>query len=490
MQELKYLLENEIYSNNKNIQKEISIFERKNLKYRNIELNKNLCLILKNKGNEKLMLIGFPFPLISYPLRKFKAKQETLIFIFLKGPIIRDYQRLSFLESIKDIADTEYNEIDSLKKFREITENLCRKFKKANYYDPYSFQGDSFIGLHFIDNFIKKYNLKLNKIYSENYLSLSIVAKSQGYIGSLEHNKNVLNIFADLIDNQWDRTSYLVKSLTKQSLPSIICGRDLIIVPSKNKINIYHFNRENILLIKENIEDYMNKCLLPFLNPSKNSFKLKEGQSKNIIINPFGSDISKNIPEDIILNLSRHFKNSYPNAKLLLISGFKNSYSHMLWISKLKGLLLEEDIKNIIFRNYGSFEEIKKDILRYNCSLGITADTSIAHLFNFLGLKNITFFNLERCDLKSQQSLSSDSPLGFCRYGNTQYPAIFYGKNKNYLIKGIIQGIDYFIGKNKSLKWTNLIFNKNILVSHIGKDNLDFIDANIKINPRYKLKDD
>jgi len=234
----------------------------------------------------------------------------------------------------------------------------------------------------------------------------------------------------------------------------------------------------------------MNKCLSPFLNPIPNRFKLNENKSNNIIINPFGSELLKNIPEELIFKLSKHFNKNYPKAKLLLISGFKNSYSHMLWISKLKGLLYKEDLKNIIFKNYGSFEEIKKDVFRYDCSLGITADTSIAHLFNFIGLKNITFFNLERCDLKSPQSLSSDSPLGFCRYGKTQYPAVFYSKNKKNITKGILQSIDYFLGKNKSLKWTTLIFNKDILISNTSKDNFELRNANTKINPKYKLEND
>lgn len=489
MQELKHILKQEISRNKTHIQKEISIFNDLKLQYANIEINKNIQLVLRNKGSEKLMMIGFPFPLESYPLEGFQANNETLIFIFLRGSFVRNYQRKLLLNELTKLRKVNYEEITPLQKFRKLTELLCNKFKKTNYYDPYSFLGDSYIGLHFIENFEKTFNLKINRIYSENYKDLLTSAPVKGYIGTVTANNNTLNIFSDLIDTQWNRTKHILKCLTKQNSPSIICGRDLIIIPDKNAINIYHFKREDVLLKKENIEDYMNNCLLPFLNPKTNSFYAQNKKSKNIIINPFGSEQIKTIPQKIILDTSAHFKKHYPQSKLLLIAGFNNSYSHMLWISKLKGALSDQNLDNIIFKNYGSFEEIKKDIERYDCSMGLTADTSVAHLFNFLGLKNITFFNLTRCDLNSPQSLSSDSPLGFCRYGNVQYPAILHGDDQNKLINGVLQAIDYFLGKNKTLSWCNLIFNDFILISKIDKTNRDLIKANKKLNPRYKLND-
>jgi hypothetical protein len=119
--------------------------------------------------------------------------------------------------------------------------------------------------------------------------------------------------------------------------------------------------------------------------------------------------------------------------------------------------------------------------------LGITADTSIAHLFNYLGLTNITFFNLNRCDLKSPQSLSSDSPLGFCRYGSTQYPALLNYGSQDRLIKGVLKATDYFFGKYKKQDWCDMIFDKKILTSKIKTNKNNLIQANKKINPRYKI---
>ncbi len=489
MHNLRAYLGKEIIENRKAIQREISLFETKKQTYRSIPLNQELIMILRNSGNEKLMMIGFPFPLESYALKGFKSKKDTLVFIFLRGTVVRNYQRKVFLDGMKSVKPVKFVEIKSITEFREIVRNLTKRYKLADYYDPYSFLGDSFIGLHFIENFIQTQQLKLNTIYSENYKHLAIVSNTKGYIGDVETKKDIINIFADLIDTQWNRTKYLVKSLAKQNLPSIICGRNIVVIPQKDRIDVYHFSKDDVLLKSENIEDYMNKCLYPFLEPVSSNFKLHIGKSNNIIINPFGSESSKTIPEELILKLAQHLKIEYPGSKILLIDGFRNAYAHLLWNSKLKGLLSENHLENVLFKNYGAFEEIKKDISRYKCALGLTADTSTAHLFNFLGLRNITFFNLERCDLMSAQSLSSDSPLGFCRYGPTQYPALLNYRESDKFMRGVMMAIDYFFGKNHNLDWCNIIFDEKVLLSKIGKSYPDLVIANKKISPRYKLND-
>jgi hypothetical protein len=489
MQALKVFLENEIIENRIRIQKLISDFEKEKISYRNIELNKNLQLILRKGGYEKLILIGFPFPLESYPLSGLKSKKDTLIFVFLRGEKVRFFQRKQLLQDLRKVNKVENIEINSINEFRKLTKIICNRFREIDYYDPYSFLGDSFIGLYLMNSFIKKYKLNLSTIYSENYKDLSLVGKSKGYIGIIRRKGNRLNILSDLLDNQWNRTKYIVKKMAEQSCPSIICGRDLIIIPEKGLIRVYHFNRKNILLKQENVEDYMNKCLLPFMEPSHQSIKISKIESKNIIINPFGSEAYKTVPEKIVFEVAKYFHSEYPNAKIILVAGFRNHYSHLLWVSKLRGLLATKGLNNVLFKNYGSFNEIKKDIERYKIALGLTADTSIAHLFNYLRLINITFYNLNRCDKKSPQSLASDSPLGFCRYGKIQYPLLF-PSDLSKLCEGILGMIRYFLEGKEDTNWCNLIFNGSILTSQIGKKYRDLIRSNRKINPRYKLKYD
>ncbi|MDH3324559.1 MAG: hypothetical protein OEL89_02895 [Candidatus Peregrinibacteria bacterium] len=489
MKNLREILLKNIDKHEHEIKKNINLFEKGDSNYRNLKIGENLVLVLRKNNCENFIHLGFPFPIESYPIKKFNENENISVSLFLRGDILRSFQRNQLIAETKEIGKVNYIEIDSLEEYRNLTKNICSKFKSVEYYDPYSFLGDSFIGLYFIENFIENFKLELNKIYSENYKNLEIVSDTSGYIGYKNKNKNSLGIFVDLLDNQWNRTKHLVKISTKQGIPSIICGRDIIIIPRKNNIDIYHFNRSDVLLENENIEDYMRRCLSPFLECKSKKVEPIKINSQNIIINPFGSEELKTIPYQLVLEVAKDFKNKNPDSKILLVSGFKNNYSHLLWVSKLKGLLSENGISNVLFKNYGSFLEIEKDIDRYNISIGLTADTSIAHLFNHLNLRNLTFFNLSRCDLQSPQSLSSDSPLGFCRYGKIQYPALIHPRITS-LTEGTIGFLDYFL-RDANSSWCSLVFNKDILMSKIDiKKNSRLSLSNTKLNPEEKIKND
>lgn len=111
MQALKIFLENEIIGNRIRIQKLIFDFEKENVSYRNIELNENLQLILRKGGYEKLILIGFPLPLESYPLSGFKSKKDTLIFVCIDRNFYlidldtahRGYLEIQFIRLLKEL---------------------------------------------------------------------------------------------------------------------------------------------------------------------------------------------------------------------------------------------------------------------------------------------------------------------------------------------------------------------------------------------------
>lgn len=114
MQQLEMFLKKEIRENKDKIQKAIDNFEKEKAGYRNIDINENVQLILRKEGFEKLMLIGFPFPLESYPLNGFKTKKETLVFIFLRGEKIRSFQKKQLLDELREIAEISYLEIESV----------------------------------------------------------------------------------------------------------------------------------------------------------------------------------------------------------------------------------------------------------------------------------------------------------------------------------------------------------------------------------------
>lgn len=80
---------------------------------------------------------------------------------------------------------------------------------------------------------------------------------------------------------------------------------------------------------------------------------------------------------------------------------------------------------NLSIEYFTSLSELAACINTYEkFASAISADTSISHLLNLLKIPTITVYNSVMWDEQSIQSLTSDSPLGFCRYSNFQLPAL------------------------------------------------------------------
>ena len=394
MHKLMNLLKRNVEFNKKKLDKDIKLFEKSKDTYWNRSYGKELIVIFNKNSSKSFYNIGFPFPLISEKIT-FKIPKRVSVMIFLTGDQVLQFQRKQLIEDLKEVSKVEFIEKFDLEEFRSISKKIFSKHKKFDYYDPYSFIGDSFIGLHFPETIELNFKIKLDKVYSENYNYLNSCINSMGYVGNLKRRKN-FNVFVDLIANQWNRTKYLVRKRCENKDPSIIIGRDLIVIPTNRKIQIFYFKREGILLRDENIEDYMNECLSPFVTKIKKDNKIKNKViSSNFILNPFGSSELKTIPVDLVCNLIKNYILQNKDSKILIISGFKHNYFHLLWTAQLRNFVINKKLeKNIIIKDYGSFTEIKKDIKKYKMSIGITSDTSISHFFNYLNLLNFTFFNI------------------------------------------------------------------------------------------------
>ena len=492
------LLDKYIEENSQNIKKEIQNFLSSENQYRNIQYGPNFCLLL-NKSDEPLVIknIGYPFPIYS------KKDNSSPFFVsgvsvkfFLRGEPVRVRQRIDLFNSLCSSKLTRIEEISSLKIFRKAVLEICKKHKKFSYFDPYTFVGDSFIGLYIIENISKTFSLNLNKIYSKAYKHLDFAFDSENY--DIKKTKQVsgLAIISDFVDSHWEKTSKTIKKLLKKNVDILVIGRNLLFYNQNGELIVSHLAIQDPLLRNQNIENYMNSCLKPFLNPNTLEFKAKKVKTPNIIINPFGSEKIKTIPKKIIINFILNIKKSYPSSKIILIKGLKEKKSHNQWIREtkknLKNLKL---LKKVEIKAYKSLSEIAKEIIAQDIHFGITADTSISHLLNFLGIVNVSFFNKKRWDPKSVQSLCSDSPLGFCRYGKTQFPAIIK-KNNSLLSKALIECFLHLIEEKKNPKTNLLKFIKKIksgklnhesALKELEKKNLDW--ANTLYNPREIIED-
>jgi len=508
------------------IERDINNFcSSKKIVYRIIEYSDDFCLVMrKGLSPEMTANIGYPFPVYAYAMQDRYRKFGISINVYLRGEPVRNIQREYLFRKLLDSGLRIIKETQTTINFRNTIERLCNTFKKCSYYDPYSFVGDSFIGLYFLENFLSSYNLDCDQIYSNSHNHLRVFGGCVHYDSNDLHGFSGLAIIPDLLDQQWERTVNTLKKIAIPGNVALIIGRNLAIEYLTDNIKIYQCEIEDPLLRNRNIEDYMNDCLLPFLFPERKDIALKPFAGPNIIINPFGSIGHKTISVKLIVEIIAEFIKRHPDGKVIVIAGLSNIPRHLTYIAKLQASIKNRAIQHhVLIRYYDSFVHIFKDIEELKISTGITSDTSIAHFFNLMGLKNITFYNIDRCDLLSHQSLASDSPLGFCRYGISQYPVlvsqrwptptnlicdlleVLMGKKKLEPMYEFMKTVSEaaFIKPTQEHKallklyhktaqksgqsWLTVLYNPDVLVHYLNDNDHELIKANWHLNLVYKL---
>jgi hypothetical protein len=116
----------------------------KNKRFSLYEVSDDILIMFNHteKGQSKLN-IGFPFPVrtadYSHNLNNLK------ISFFIRGEPLRKIQR----DSIKSMS-TYYSEISRQSSFSRLVKEKIAQPSRFIYVDPYTFIGDSFIGLYFL----------------------------------------------------------------------------------------------------------------------------------------------------------------------------------------------------------------------------------------------------------------------------------------------------------------------------------------------------
>ncbi|MDD5151363.1 MAG: hypothetical protein PHC28_12970 [Flavobacterium sp.] len=474
------ILQKIVDRNSLKIKQDISKFINSKKIYRNISYSDFFSLILiREKDADTTLNVGYPFPMLSKKIKyQGVTDKQVSIKFFLRGKPIREKQRINLISELGENNLFEFIEVKKMKDFRNLTKKICKKYDSFDYFDPYTFVGDSFIGMYLVDNFKEIFGLKLKKVYSNSSPHLAFSFDSSKFNSNKIESCSGLCIVGDFIDMHWNRTVPLIKKLLKKNKSIIILGRNLVTERENGGVKIYHLSFEDHLLRNQNIEDYMKSIIRPHLIPKEIPQKVRKMDKLNILINPFGSEEIKTIPKDFIVSFTKNVLRFSPDSKIIIVKGFNFLEHHKNWVNEIKIELDKEGLSsNIELKSYNSLSDIVKDIEKDNITLGLTSDTSISHLFNFMGVINLSFFNSDRWDNESIQSLSSDSPLGFCRYYATEIPIIFNHRDYNFLLKDIINLIKLIKSKRVKLNAKKL---ESLILELCNKKDLDKINNSIK----------
>lgn len=396
--------------------------------------NENVIAIVKPSSKRNIEIaLGFPFPVAQRSIASEMVDKELCgeIIVCFRGAELRQYQRTLIVDQVN--FKLEYADRDRMGwKTNELGRNRSRAF----YINPYSFLGDSIIGLYFLDRIKEELNI-------QNQIILSPSAEHQSFLGEIHPagdqkswdlvRDDDLVILPDLIDNHLPNTIRWIGHLHHYQAIVLVIGRGLLIDYSERVI--YALNEDDPLLRNTNIQDYMNDCLSQFFpkdfsglsRPSPICYPFIT--STEAFINPFSSLAVRDLTPEFIVTIVDGLI-EYGVTKVHISNGVKDSEKDSALISTLTPLLEGKavDIEYHWFKNLSGIACLVKE---RNINLLFSPDTSVPHMFNAMGRPVFTVYKSCFWDPRSIQSLSSDSPLGFCRFQLSQIPILTGHENES-----------------------------------------------------------
>jgi len=438
------------------INKKICSMQITNRDYGLLQLSQNVLVgIIKTENAGCFMNLGYPFP-ISIKKINIKFPGYTVNF-YLRGENIRGRQRkyvFSYLGNTnvhKFIDKTEFK-----KKLKQTYSNYANSLL---YIDLYRFIGDGILGLYFIDNLRKYFNTLPTDthVFSKNNRhmpSLYNVHNTSELDNFIQTNDNFTIVIPNLLDNQFNDFINIINKLKNQNALVIIPSRNMYIEINNQNTNIFWYKTPDVLLKNQPIVDYMQESISVFMDKQKeNNITIHAINSKNVFIDPFSSLKEKTIPVKECLVLCNR----------LIDCGFNIFMSNGV----------NQDVYTKQFIKYGvkiikdkGLNDLAHTMQEYDIGFVISTDSSIAHLSAYLHIPTIVLYRSYFWDPNTIQSMTNDSPGGFCRADLPMFPIV------DGTADDIINILAYFRNKQKYAELTQIIKkfdgadNKTVLAIH------------------------
>lgn len=457
-------LGNYINENRSEIKNFVSYFQNSGKKFSLHEFSSELIGVIGKGRGAKKVSIGFPFPVASKELGPggIKIQGNCSVNFFIRGAELRRCQK-KMLEKHLSLLQREsrYTVIKEKKEFRKLTKKYIEGRKSVIYVDPYNNPnethiGNSIIGLHFLDSFDS--NFMFDKIVilsnSANHLQSfyeSYFKTSQNF--QLLAEKADIVILPSVVDFRWGEILEEISFFCKKKKIIFLVARNIIIDATNEKIELFSYRDEDVLLINKNVEDYMDDCLDPFLG-KKASYSIKKIKNPKLnvfFINPFSASELKDISVEMVIDVIEEIINRCgKNCVFHISKGVKTSSKDNNWVKEFRRKLSRRPSTHMAISFCPFFRDLT-ELLEFlqekRVFVALTSDTAVSHLLTRSKIPNITFFDIRFWDVESTQSICTL----FCRYYPWQIPAVYdYSINKGEYARSIAEGLIFLqLSKNE-----------------------------------------
>lgn len=421
-------------------------------------------IVERSRSRVVQISLGFPFPITTLRLRNLLSPPRNSHHLYIWGEPLRTFQRRFIQRYMFDLTirrklKFRWVEVGGANKFRYIVERLVARYKtryrkglSITYVDPYTYIGDSILGISYFLNFLpKSFQSARRTVFSVAHEHLQTIVDAEGVDQeklAASFNKSHFALMPDLIDTHLQQTLANLTALIGFSGTILIPGRSLAISTNRRSLTVWHLHRPDPLLRNSNNYDNKQDCMRVFFTNTQSSqptpHPVAQRSSNIVYINPFGSKPDKMLNVTLVLDICKRLqrREQFP----VIIGCLQHNFHHRRWITHFRKKIkrLQFPLKIKFYKNLSILADEMFHLGR--CGL-ITCDSSITHLANYLGVPNVTIFHGSRFDNGSIQSMVSESPLGFASYELTSFPVLLKDLEKvpRTLSQDIVDGMEFLI---------------------------------------------
>lgn len=438
------------------INEKINFMQTNNRDYGLLQLYQNVLVsIIKSENTSCFMNLGYPFP-ISIKKINIKFKGYTVNF-YLRGETIRNRQRKYVFSYFQNTHVSKFINKDEFKK--KLKQIYSAYTNSLLYIDLYRFIGDGILGLYFIDNLRCYFNASIENTYvfsksNRHIPTLYNVHHTSELADFIQANNNFTIIIPSLLDNQFNDFMNILNHLKDKNVLIIIPSRNMYIEKNQKNTKIFWYKKPDVLLTNQPIVDYMQESISVFMGKKKkHNLAFYTTNNKNVFIDPFSSLKEKTIPlkECLLLcdYLIKHRFNVFMSNGLNQDKYTKQFKKYGIKIIKDKGL-----------------NDLSCKMKEYNIDFVISTDSSVAHLSAYLHIPTIVLYRSYFWDPTTVQSMTNDSPGGFCRADLPMFPIVDGGPDDVINILSCFKKDTKYVKLAKIIKKFDYADDKTVLETH------------------------
>lgn len=404
-----------------------------------------LVLNIQVPSSGTCFCIGYPFPIYQREMSEEYTFPDAFVKVCVHGMGLRNAQKQYFLQQLSQKVTVEHRLVRDVETFRTLFRQAVGQDRRELwYYDSYRFIGDSILNTYMMDSLAEAYGLSPVFVSRHSHHLKKLYTRTVPMdTDTVRREPNQVYAFADLLDND---SGWIYQHILSAPVPGVYLfpGKNFFFILEKQRVRVVSLQRSDVLLKEQNVFDYMQSCVQPFVEPVPSKYEaVRLRESIGAVYLNFSSSLeAKSFTAAEIQGLV-DILHRY-GIDIWMSSGFDEASMHLAHQAKVNN-------PHIRLIPTPALSDVSTLLQSGNIGMVISPDSSICHLAVKERLPTVIIYKTRYWDSRSLVSLSAESPLGFCGPAPYYLPILLTAYTEKRMLTAFDQLMDHLVTGSKDI---------------------------------------